>query len=160
MNIRKAEPQDIEDLVKHGLSLLKQHSELDPYFTPSDTADKIYQKFFDGCLHSEDKLLLVADNKGKVVAYAAAEIQARSPVFKIRENGYINDIFVEKEFRKLGIARKFLKEFKEWFKSKNIDYVELSVLANNQIAQKTWGKFGFNSYKNKQRVEMGAFNIT
>lgn len=159
MNIRKAKPQDIEDLTKHGLNLLRQHSDLDPYFTPADIADKIYRKFLESCLNSEDKLLLVADIKGKVVAYAAGEIQTRSPIFKIKENGYINDIFVEKEFRKLGIARKFLTEFKEWFISKNIEYVELSVLANNQIAQKTWEKFGFKSYENKKRVKMREFNI-
>ena len=159
MEIRKAKLQDIEQITKYGLILLKQHSDLDPYFTPIESVDKVYQKFLEGCLHSEDKLLLVAEDNGKLMGYAAGEIHTRSPIFKHSENGYINDVFVEEEFRKLGIASKFLTELKDWFKSKNIKHVELSVLANNEVAKKTWAKFGFETYEMKKRVEMREFKI-
>ncbi|HCY00407.1 MAG TPA: hypothetical protein DG754_09740 [Bacteroidales bacterium] len=160
MKIRKANLHDIEQVTKYGLILLKQHSELDPYFTPIGTVDKVYRNFLERCLSSEDRLLLVAENNGKLVGYAAGEIQARSPIFKITKNGYINDVFVKGEFRKLGVAKKFLIELKKWFESKGIEYIELSVLAKNEIGKKTWAKFGFNAYEIKERVEMESFNIT
>ena len=160
MEIRKAKQQDIEQVTKYGLILLKQHSDLDPYFTPTETVDKVYRKFLEGCLSSENRLLLVAENKGKLVGYAAGEIQTRSPIFKIAKNGYINDVFVEEEFRKLGIARKFLIELKNWFESKGIAHVELSVLVENEVGKKTWTKFGFEAYEIKKRVEMAKFDIT
>ena len=159
MEIRKAKPQDIEQITKFGVILLKQHSDLDPYFTPVKTVDKVYRKFLEGCLDSEDKLLLVAENNGKLVAYTVGEIQSRSLIFEISENGYINDVFVVEEFRKLGIARKFLSELKNWFKSKDIKYIELSVHAKNEIGIKTWAKFGFDDYEIKKIVEMEKFNI-
>ena len=110
-------------------------------------------------LLSEDRLLLVAEIDGKIVGYAAAEIQARSPIFRIAKNGYINDVFVEEEFRKLGIAREFLTELKKWFESKGIKHVELSVLADNEVGKKTWAKFGFETYEIKKRVSIGKFKI-
>lgn len=159
MEIRKAKPQDIEQLTKFGLILLKQHSDLDPYFAPTDAVDKVYRKFLEGCLYSEDGLVLVAENNGELVGYAAGEIQARSPIFMIDKNGYINDVFVLKEFRKHGIAKKFLIELKEWFESKGIEYVELSVHAANEIGKKTWTKFGFEAYELKKRVAMAKFDV-
>ncbi|MDD2196559.1 MAG: GNAT family N-acetyltransferase [Bacteroidales bacterium] len=159
MKIRRANLQDIEQVTKYGLILLKQHSELDPYFTPIESVDKVYRNFLEKCLNSENRLLLVAKKNGKLIGYAAGEIQARSPIFKIAENGYINDVFVEGEYRKLGIARKFLIELKKWFESKGVEHVELSVLVKNEIGKKTWAKFGFETYEIKQRVEMGSFNI-
>lgn len=160
MEIRKAKLQDLEQVTKFGLVLLKQHADLDPYFTPIETVDNVYRKFLEGCLNSENKLLLVAEKEGKLMGYAAAEIQKRSFIFKIAENGYINDVYVEEEFRKLGIARMFLTELKNWFNSRNIEYIELSVLASNEVGKKTWAKFGFEAFEIRERVEMGDFKIT
>lgn len=159
MKIRKAKQQDIDQLTKYGNILLKQHSDLDPYFTPIENADKTYRKFLETSLNSEDKILLVAEDNGKLLGYAVAEIQTRSPIFKISKNGYINDVFVLEEFRKLGVASKLLVEIKNWFKAKDVKYIELAVLANNEIGKKTWAKFGFEAYEIKERVEMKKFNI-
>jgi len=160
MNIRKATQQDIEQLTKYGIILLKQHSDLDPYFEPIETVDTVYRKFLEGCLNSDDKLLLVAEKNGELLGYAAGIIQARSPIFKINENGYINDVFVLEEFRKLGIAKMFLIELKKWFESKGIKYIELSVHAKNAVGKKTWANFGFEAYEMKERVAIEDFNIS
>ncbi|HKM92114.1 MAG TPA: GNAT family N-acetyltransferase [Prolixibacteraceae bacterium] len=159
MEIRKAKQQDIEQVTNYGTILLKQHSDLDPYFTPTKTADKVYRKFLERCLDADDKLFLVAENNGKLIAYAVGEIQTRSPIFEITENGYINDVFVLEEFRKLGIARMFLVELKKWFISKGLKHVELSVHAKNEVGKKTWARFGFDAYEIKKRVKMENFKI-
>ena len=78
-----------------SLILLKQHSELDPYFTPIESVDKVYRNFLEKCLNSENRLLLVAKKNGKLIGYAAGEIQARSPIFKIAENGYIGLTYLD-----------------------------------------------------------------
>lgn len=160
MKIRKAQLHDIEQLTDYGVILLKQHSDLDPYFTPIKTVGKVYRKFLEGYLDSKDKLFLVAESNGIIIGYAVGGIQTRSPIFKVSEIGYINDVFVEKEFRKLGIAKGFLKELKKWFEGKNIQYIELSVHARNEIGKKTWTKFGFEAYEIKKRVKMENFNVT
>ncbi len=160
MKIREAKSQDIEQVTQFGVRLLKQHADLDPYFVPVKNINKLYQKFLERCLDSKDYLFLVAEENGKLAGYAVGEIQTRAAVFKISENGYINDVFVDEEFRKLGIAKKFLSELKKWFKDKNIKYVELSVHVKNEIGKKTWEKFEFDTYEIKKRVEMKNFKIS
>ncbi|HZJ74608.1 MAG TPA: GNAT family N-acetyltransferase [Perlabentimonas sp.] len=159
MRIRKGKLNDIDQVTKYGINMLKLHAELDPYFTPVEDADIMYRKFLKSCLSSEDRLLLVAEDKNRVVGYAAAEIQARSPIFKVSKNGYINDVFVEEEYRKLGIATKFLSELNEWFKSRSIEHIELSVISKNAVGKKAWARFGFDSFEIKERVEIKNINI-
>lgn len=159
MEIREAKPEDLDQLTQYGIDLLMQHAEFDSYFTPIEKVDKIYRIFLEGCLSSDNKLLLVAEKEGQLAGYAAGEIQTRSPVFKVAQSGYINDVFVKQEFRKLGIATKFLKNLKQWFQANHIEHVELSVLTKNEIGIKTWRKFGFEAYELKKRVRMGDFDI-
>ena len=160
MEIRKANQQDIDQVTKFGIILLKQHSDLDPYFTAVESVDKVYRKFLESCLNADGKLLLVAESNDKLMGYAVGVIQERSSIFEITENGYINDVFVAEEYRERGIAKKFLKELKQWFESKNIKYVELTVHAKNSIGKKTWAHFGFDAFEIIQRVEIDKFNIT
>lgn len=157
MKIRKATSNDLEQLMVCGKSLLKQHAALDPYFTLSEHAESIYQQFLESCFDSDDKILLVAQGDTEIKGYAVAEIQKRSDIFLIKQNGYINNVFIDTRFRKQGIARELLRALKVWFESKSIEYIELSVLAENTIAKKTWSSFGFNAFEIKKRVKMEDF---
>lgn len=73
--------------------------------------------------------------------------------------GHISDVFVEKNFRKLGVAKQFLKKLKKWFKNKNLKHIELSVHEKNEVGKKAWAKYGLEDYMIKKRVKMGKFNI-
>ena len=140
-------------------ALSHPYSDLEPYYTPNKNVERVYRKFLERSLDAEDSLFLVAENNGELVGYAVGEIQKRSLIFEIAENGYINDVFVLEEFRKHGIARMFLRELKEWFQSKGILYVELSVNDKNIIGKKTWQKFGFAPCEIKNMVTMENFFI-
>lgn len=159
MKIRKAQLSDIEEVLEHSLVLLKQHSDLDPYFTPTKTAAKTYRKFLERSLDAEDSLFLVSEKDEKLIGYAVGEIHKRSPIFEIAEYGYINDVFVIQEYRKHGIAKMFLRELKDWFKIKKLMYIELSVHAKNEIGKTTWKKFGFNAYEIKKAVSLEDFIV-
>ncbi|MBI2638094.1 GNAT family N-acetyltransferase [Candidatus Peregrinibacteria bacterium] len=159
MEIRKAKLKDIKQITDYGVSLLKQHYELDTYFAPAKNLYEVYRKFFKGCVYSKNRYLLVAEEKGKIVGYAIGELGSRPPVFKIRKFGFISDVFVEKNFRKLGIAKQFLLELKKWFKSKKLNHIELTVHVKNEIGKKAWAKYGLEDYIIKKRVEMEKFSI-
>ena len=154
MQIRKAKLKDIKQTADYGVSLLKYHYDFDPYFAPAKNVNDVYLKFFKRCIYSKNRHLLVAEENGKIIGYAIGELGSRPPVFKIRKIGFISDIFVEKEFRKLGIAKQFLLELNKWFKSKKLKHIEMTVHAKNEIAKKAWAKYGFEDYMIKQRVEI------
>lgn len=157
MRIRRACIEDIDIVIGFGINLLEQHAELDKYFTPKKDADKLYRLFLERSLELEDHIFLVAEDSSKLIGYAVAEIQRRSEVFVVAENGYINDVFVMAEYRKKGIANMFLKEIRDWFVGKKVDYVELTVHPNNEIGKRAWSKFGFKDFELRQRVDIGDF---
>lgn len=159
MVIRKAKLRDVKQVTEYGVSLLKLHHEFDPYFAPAKNVYEVYRKFFKGCIYSKNRRLLVAVEKGEIVGYAIGELSSRPPVFKIRKIGFVSDIFVEKKFRKLGIAKQFLRELKIWFKSKKLKHIELTVHVKNEVGKKAWAKYGLEDYIIKKRVEMNKFNI-
>lgn len=159
MEIRKATLKDIKQMIDCALSLLKYHYDFDPYFAPVKNVKDVYQKFFKRCIYSNKRHLLVAEENKKIIGYALGELGSRPPVFKIRKIGFINDVFVERKFRKLGIAKQFLLELYKWFKSKKLEYIELTVHVKNEIGKKAWTKYGFEDYMVKQRIKMGKFDI-
>jgi GNAT superfamily N-acetyltransferase len=154
MLIRKAKLKDLHQVSKHAVSMLKYHHTLDPYFAPAKNVQEVYQKFFKKCIYSKNKLLLVAEENNKIVGYALGALGLRAPVFQIRKVGLINDVFVEKDFRKLGLAKQFLLELNKWFKSKKLKHVELTVHSENEIGKKAWAKSGFKGYMIKERTEI------
>lgn len=159
MTIRKAKIKDVAKLVLLAIDLLKYHENFDPYFTPAKDVKDVYAKFFKGCIFSTTKQLLVAEHDRDIIAYALGEISSRPSVFKIRNIGVINDMFVAKKFRKTRIAKKLLAELLCWFKDKGLkyprlNYVELSVHTKNEIGQKAWAKYGFKEFMSKQRMKI------
>ena len=53
------------------------------------------------------------------------------------------DLVVKKEARGLGFGNRLLQEVENWAKKRNLDYVELNVLHENQCAQKLYQKHGY-----------------
>ena len=159
MVIRKAKLKDIKQITDYGVSLLKYHYNFDSYYAPAKNVYEVYRKFFTGCIYSKNRRLLVAEEKGKIVGYAIGEVSSRPPVFKIRKIGFVSDVFVEKNFRRLGMAKQLLLDLKRWFKSKKLKHIELTVHVKNEIGKKAWAKYGLEDHIIKKRVEMEKFKI-
>jgi ribosomal protein S18 acetylase RimI-like enzyme len=157
MNIRKATLNDLDTITQQAITLLYQHAQWDDYFNPAEEVDKKYTEFFETCISDPEKQLLVAEEKEQMIGYALGEVHTRPPIFQIQKIGFISDVFVVPEFRKLGVAKKFLQELKDWFKSKNLEYIEISVHTQNDIALKIWSKYGFEDSSLKKRVHIKHF---
>ncbi|MFH1366813.1 MAG: GNAT family N-acetyltransferase [Patescibacteria group bacterium] len=154
--IRKAKIKDIHQIVLFALNLLKYHQNLDSYFSPVKNVGDLYNKLFRRCIHSKNRYLLVAEINNKIVGYALGETKLRSPVYNKRKIGFISDIFVDNNYRQRGIAKKFIMKFNIWFKDKKLEYVELTVHAKNNIANKTWEKYGFKNYLFMKKIKLGT----
>ena len=56
---------------------------------------------------------------------------------------YINDLFVDKKFRRLKIATKVIKDIIKESKKKKIKEIRIEILKNNKKAILFWKKFHF-----------------
>lgn len=88
-------------------------------------------------------LALVALKNGRVVVLSIAQIKKESPAFHRENYGYIDEIAVKAEYRRQGIGTEMLKEILEWFKSRDIDIIQLDVAAANSMGCSFWEKHGF-----------------
>ncbi len=154
MLIRKATIADLPFITKFAVELINLHADFDPYYEPAKNVKDVYFKCFKSYIGSSSKLLLVAVDVGEIIGFAAGEICGRAPVFAIKKNGLISDIYVEKTWREKGVAQLFISKLFDWFKTKKVPCVELTVHVKNEVGQKVWAKYGFKTYMSKQRVEM------
>ena len=159
MIIRKAKLKDVEAISVFVVKLFKAHAAWDRFFTPSKDVDKVYREFIKRCIYSKNRYLLVAEENDKVVGFVLGELAGRPPTSKVRKIGFISDVYVEESFRRRGIGKQLLSELCKWFKSKNLQYIELAVHVKNTVGQKAWEKCGFETYMEKQRVELDKIRL-
>lgn len=60
--------------------------------------------------------------------------------------GYVDNLFVIKEFRGKGIAIKLRNELWKWFRSKKLKYLSVDVFYFNKHAREIYKKWGFKPY--------------
>jgi ribosomal protein S18 acetylase RimI-like enzyme len=144
MEIVSAKDSLIPQIVELWKELWDFHQNLDPkYFVMSEDGPSKFEEYLRGLIKSDDSQVLIALEGGQVVAYSIAQILKRPPVAKHIEYGFISDLGVKEEYRRRGIGKRILDKIFEWFKSRQIDRIELTVLAKNQIGYSFWKKQGF-----------------
>jgi len=147
MIIREATEKDeekIKELIKKLHAFEIPMEEL--YVAKPDTADRNLM-FFKHKTKNNNGTIFVVEIDDKIIGYAVCWIERRPTyLYKVDKIGYISDVFVEEPYRGRGIGSALLGKILEWFKNKNIKYVELSVLAKNEKAKKFYEKHGFKVY--------------
>ena len=144
MNVRKAKLKDVSSIANMGLKLGRYHLKYDPkYMALVPNVLQLYKKHFARSIHSRNSLMLIAEVKGKIIAYCLAELGKRPPVYRVRRVGYISDVYVEPSYRRKGISKKFLEESHNWFKEKKLNYSELAVYEKNKGAVTAYKKAGY-----------------
>jgi ribosomal protein S18 acetylase RimI-like enzyme len=57
--------------------------------------------------------------------------------------GTITHVFVDEQARRAGVGKKLVVELEAWFQMKNVQSVELQVIAGNPTAQDFWKAIGY-----------------
>jgi ribosomal protein S18 acetylase RimI-like enzyme len=70
-------------------------------------------------------------------------VRASNPVVRPRSTGFIDDIFVEPDFRRQGVATQLLQGALKWFVQQGVSQVEAAIWSSNQASQDFFCKFGF-----------------
>jgi len=111
-----------------------------------DNARSGYEEHLKNLMAEADTLVLVALDNGKVVGLSIAQVRKSSPAFKRGRFGFIDEMAVKAEYRRRGVGTQILEKILDWFKSRNIDMVELDIAAANQVGYPFWKKHGFRAY--------------
>lgn len=100
------------------------------------------KKDFESMLKSKTNIIFVAMEKDKLLGYLNGSILKNI----WQESGYIDDIFITKDFKQKRIGTQLIKKFIEFLKRKNIKKCKLGVNIKNTSAINLYKKLGFKIY--------------
>jgi ribosomal protein S18 acetylase RimI-like enzyme len=149
IEIVKAEEKHVADIGRLWWEFILFHQDIDPIWTPLEgSIPGFIENHLRRFMKSEDGLVLVAGDKGKVIGYSLAEIRRISPGLKREKYGYIDEMAVTANYQRRGIGEKMLAEIMRWFQSNDIKRVELGTTTQNLVGNSFWQKQGFTIYMN------------
>jgi ribosomal protein S18 acetylase RimI-like enzyme len=93
-----------------------------------------------------DRIVLVAVEDRKIIAYIRGTLAKTLHVLNVKLRGVIDNLYVEEEYRRKGVAKNLIEELIKWFKEKNVDVMTVHVYLLNSKAIALYKKFGFKEY--------------
>ena len=149
IEIVKAEEKHVADIGRLWWEFILFHQDIDPIWTPLEgSIPGFIENHLRRFMKSEDGLVLVVGDKGKVIGYSLSEIRRNSPGLKREKYGYIDEMAVTANYQRRGIGEKMLAEIMRWFQSNDIKRVELGTTTQNLVGNSFWQKQGFTIYMN------------
>jgi GNAT superfamily N-acetyltransferase len=149
--IREAENKDVDKLVMwvNNLLIHVQKSSKDVYTNNiSDDFKATFPLWFINSIDSPDKIILIAEDKDIDVGFIMGSItKPYIPYCKIINIGQIDVCWVEESYRKKGIMTALVYEVENWFKARQIEYIDVAYLNGNIEAEQTWKHLNYKSYR-------------
>ena len=130
--VRNYEPKDLQDLERFVVGLQDYESQLEPDRLPGN---QVFEKYTKELLDTNKVFVLEVDNKA--VGFCAARIEHDDEIIsKINQFIYLSDIYIEPEFRKMGLSKSLFKKVEEYARFLNQKYIKFNVLFKNEIMRK------------------------
>jgi len=143
--IRRASEADLPALGKLGVLLLLLHHGFDPdrFMAPPADPEAGYAWFLGTQLKEADAAVFVAERSGTVIGYVYAALEPQSWKELRDEAGFIHDVVLAEEARRLGIASVLIEKACEWLRSIGAPRVVLWTAEKNEGAQRLFTRVGF-----------------
>lgn len=143
-----SEKDNLDDLIRLSKEFFKEYDMHHPdFFKISKIKDNDVKIYFKKTLGNAAEKTVVALDKDKIVAYITFYIKERLPMYKLKRVGHISGLMVNKDYRRLGIAKKLLGFAKDWFKRKGVKYSYLETSSENHGAIKFYSKNKFQNLR-------------
>ena len=79
----------------------------------------------------------------KFVAFLVATIETEIPLYRLKEFGFIHDLWVEPAYRQLGLGKQLVEQTLQAFQHKGISQVRLDTAIANEAARRLFQSCGF-----------------
>lgn len=147
MTIRPATNSDINQISDLYHELFIEMSVLQPEsYAPAQQN----RTFIRNMIHSPEAAFFVAcGDEGFLYGLALVE-ECETPDYSAlikRRYAYLMDIIVARDYRSNGIGSQLIRRAKDWAASRNLEYMELNVLAQNLFAIELYKRLGFEHAK-------------
>ncbi len=138
------------------------HEKLDPakYGFRPNPAER-YRNWLAERATDPRSVFLVADAAStgeppRLVAFLVATVEREIPIYRLREFGFVHDLWVEEDYRNEGIARQLVALALEKFRAIGVTQVRLDTAAGNEPVRALFARSGFRPSVVEMLIEMPA----
>ena len=158
MDIRPATPNDVPEVLPMVRKVCAFHESLDPakYGFRDDPA-RMYDRWLVERCTDRRSVFLVADRGGGppvLAGFLVGTVDREIPIYRLKEFGFIHDLWVEEKYRNEGIARQMVTLAIERFREIGVPQVRLDVTAGNAPAAGLFRACGLRSSVTEMLIEL------
>jgi diamine N-acetyltransferase len=155
ITIRAAEILDFEQMLEIYKELDEIHRLEHPELFKEPEGDSRPLEYVKNQIKDENKYLVVAELKNKIIGFAECFINESSsfPVIRKRSWVQLDTIAISKKHQNQGIGKLLLHSVMSWAKTRNIHRIELNVYSFNASAMEFYSKAGFKTISSKMYLE-------
>ncbi|MBD2104558.1 GNAT family N-acetyltransferase [Leptolyngbya sp. FACHB-261] len=164
MLIRPATPVDVPAVQVMVDKICALHEAWDPAkfgFLPNP--GQRYQRWLIAQAKNERSVFLVAEADRiesepppQLIAFLIATTEEEIPIYRLQEFGFIHDLWVEPEYRSLGIARQMVQAALARFREIGVQQVRLDTATANDTARHLFTTCGFRPSSVEMLIELEA----
>ena len=120
------------------------HEKLDPAkygFLPEPA--RMYERWLTSRATDARSVFLVAEREGALVGFLVADTEREIGIYRLKEFGFVHDLWVEPAYRNEGLARQIVMLCVERFREIGVRQVRMDVANGNEAARKLFEACGF-----------------
>ena len=145
MEIRPATPEDVPAVVPMVERLAAFLAARDrAKYEPLAGVGEMYRGWLRGRATDPRSVFLVAERQpGQLAGFLVGTVEREIPIYRLREYGFVHDLWVEEPYRNEGLARQMVTLAVERFRAIGVAQVRLDVLVDNAPARALFETCGF-----------------
>lgn len=150
MEIRPATSDDVPHILPMVQALADLHESWDPdRFDYIPEVGRRYERWLTQRAADERSVFLVAERPGDatgdatLIGFVVATIEPTIPVYRMKETGFIHDLWVDERYRHEGIGRNLVMRLIERFAEIGVSQIRLETAVANEPARQLFAACGF-----------------
>lgn len=151
--IRRAKPQDYEALCRLFEPLDEIHRDRLPHIFRKPTGPPRAREYIEGLLEDPQVCFLLVEVGGQPVGFVNGLLRDTPPIELLVPTrlAIVDAIFVDPQFRGMGLGRGLMKELEIWAARAGAEYLELNVYEFNASAVRFYERLGYNALSRRMR---------
>ena len=155
MTIRPATPDDAPHVLPMVEQICALHESWDAAkygFLPNVVT--MYRSWLTTRANDPRSVFIVAERDDRLVAFLVGTVEREIPIYRLKEYGFIHDVWVEPAYRNEGVARQMTMLAIERFREMGVTQIRLDTAAKNDAARGLFASCGFRICTSEMLLEL------